>query len=303
CARAGRGRWRGAQGPKGTGPPPQAGAAASGARVIDRALRTEPVPQVSPDGRYLAYVRDDGKGPSELRVLDARQFRVLRTHRVNAEVSYDWLGDTLVVAQLEWTSRWRVYSDLYRWLPVAGGGCARRPDVDARERAALRHRPDGVPAGLSLAGPDGRRAAHGRAARRPGAGGAARWLVAVRDPRGRGLGVAARGRRGWAEGATCRPAGTGRSTCSVRRGAARRDARDGVRGVACAAATFLAAAVSRCGAERAVLGRRHGWEQCCRPVQLHRGGARGAATVPRDRVVRGVVEWAGQPDARRVGVE
>src|SRR2546430_16144093 len=23
------------------------------------------------------------------------QFRVLRTHRVNAEVSYDWLGDTL----------------------------------------------------------------------------------------------------------------------------------------------------------------------------------------------------------------
>ena len=120
-ARADPGRSLEAEWPKGTGPPPQAGAAASGARVIDRALRTEPVPQVSPDGRYLAYVRDDGRGPSELRVLDARQFRVLRTHRVNAEVSYDWLGDTLVVAQLEWTSRWRVYSDLYRWLPVAGG--------------------------------------------------------------------------------------------------------------------------------------------------------------------------------------
>src|SRR5207302_9963820 len=115
------GRAPGAGGPRGSGAPPGAGAAASGARVIERAISTEPVPQVAPDGRYRAYVRDDGKGPSELRVLDARQFRVLRTHRVNAEVSYDWLGDTLVVAQLEWTSRWRVYSDLYRWLPVAGG--------------------------------------------------------------------------------------------------------------------------------------------------------------------------------------
>src|SRR5213594_1341167 len=26
-------------------------------------------------------------------------------------------GDTLVVAQLDWTSRWQVHSDLYRWLP------------------------------------------------------------------------------------------------------------------------------------------------------------------------------------------
>src|SRR5439155_1686016 len=48
---------------------------------------------------------------------DATGFHVLRTHRVNAEVSFDWLGDTLVVAQLDWTSRWQVHSDLYRWLP------------------------------------------------------------------------------------------------------------------------------------------------------------------------------------------
>ena len=120
-ARVGSGRSLQAEWPKGTAPLPQAGAVASDARVIDRALRTEPVPQVSPDGRYIAYVRDDGLGPSELRVLGAQQLRVLRTHRVNAEVSYDWLGDTLVVAQLDWTSRWRVYSDLYRWRPVAGG--------------------------------------------------------------------------------------------------------------------------------------------------------------------------------------
>src|SRR5207244_11633458 len=49
-ARADPGRSLEAEWPKGTGPPPQAGAAASGARVIDRALRTEPGPQDPPDG-------------------------------------------------------------------------------------------------------------------------------------------------------------------------------------------------------------------------------------------------------------
>jgi len=36
---------------------------------------------------------------------------------VTAEVSYDWLGDTLIVSQSGFTSRWRIRSDLYRWLP------------------------------------------------------------------------------------------------------------------------------------------------------------------------------------------
>jgi len=116
-ARVAPGRSLQAEWPRATRPPSQAGATATAARVIDCALRTEPVPQASPDGRYIAYLRDDGKGPSELRVLDATGFHVLRTHRVNAEVSFDWLGDTLVVAQLDWTSRWQVHSDLYRWLP------------------------------------------------------------------------------------------------------------------------------------------------------------------------------------------
>jgi len=117
--RVASGRSLQAEWPKGTRPLPQAGAAADAAvRVLDRALRTEPVPQVSPDGREVVYIRDDGKGPSQLRVLAAGGgFQVLRAHRVNGEVSYDWLGDTLVVAQLDWTSRWQVHSDLYRWFP------------------------------------------------------------------------------------------------------------------------------------------------------------------------------------------
>src|SRR2546422_11638093 len=83
----------------------------------------------------------------------------------------------------------------------------------------------------------------------------------VRDTGGRGLGAAARGWSGWPGGAPYR----GRSTRPVYRRAARRDARDGLRGVAVAAAAFLAAAVSGCGAQRAVLGRRHGGERCGRP--------------------------------------
>jgi hypothetical protein len=92
-------------------------AAAPAAVTIDSLLRTMPVPRVSPDRRRVAYVRDDGKGALELRVLDAATLRPLAGHRVNGGVDYDWLGDTLLVTQLDFTSRWRIRSDLYRWVP------------------------------------------------------------------------------------------------------------------------------------------------------------------------------------------
>jgi len=116
--------WR-----RGTRPAAGGAGAAPTARVLDSLLRTEPVPRVSPDGHRIAYVRDDGKGPSELRVLDAATLRVLARHRVNGGVDYDWVGDTLVVAQLDYTTRWRIRSDLYRWVP---GGAWRRATRGAR---------------------------------------------------------------------------------------------------------------------------------------------------------------------------
>ncbi|HEU5262358.1 MAG TPA: hypothetical protein VFU41_13155 [Gemmatimonadales bacterium] len=115
--------------PKGTRPLPEPGSPAAAARVLDGALRSPPVPRAAPDGRRIAYLRDDGKGARELRVIDAATSRVLRHHRVNAGVSYDWLGDTLVIAQLDWTSPWQARSDLYRWLP---GGEWRRVTHGAR---------------------------------------------------------------------------------------------------------------------------------------------------------------------------
>ena len=110
--------------PEGTRPEPARGLQRSPAdtRVLARGLRNEPVPSVSDDGRWLAYLADDGKGVSELRLLDTRTLRQVAAHAVNGNVSYGWLGDTLVVAQLDYTTRWRIRSDLYRWVPGGRGG-------------------------------------------------------------------------------------------------------------------------------------------------------------------------------------
>ena len=116
-ARAAPGSALGREWQRGTAPDLPATSAPPPARALDSLLRTEPVPRVSPDGRRVAYVRDDGKGTSMLRVLDAATGRPLAAHRVNGGVDYDWLGDTLVVTQLDFTSRWRIRSDLYRWVP------------------------------------------------------------------------------------------------------------------------------------------------------------------------------------------
>ena len=103
--------WR-----RGTSAPAPATPLAS-STVLDRGLWAEPVASVSPGGRLVAYVWDDGKGAQRIRVVTAADWRPLRTRRVTGEVSCDWLGDTLIVSQLDFTSRWRRRSDLYRWLP------------------------------------------------------------------------------------------------------------------------------------------------------------------------------------------
>jgi len=114
---------------RGTRPAPGSDAGQPPARLLDSLLRSEPVPRVSPDGRRIAYVRDAGNGASELRVRDAATFRVVARHRVTGAVDYDWVGDTLVVAQLDYVTPWRIRSDLYRWVP---GGSWRRATRGAR---------------------------------------------------------------------------------------------------------------------------------------------------------------------------
>jgi len=89
----------------------------TGGRLVVGRLRSQPVPRVSPDGRTLAYLYNDGRGAPRLRVVDANSGAVRRSHRVNGGVSYDWAGDTLIVAQLHFSSRWTIRSDLWRWSP------------------------------------------------------------------------------------------------------------------------------------------------------------------------------------------
>jgi len=94
-------------------------------QLIVGRLRYEPWPRIAPNGRSLAYTHDDWRGARRLRVIDPVTGVEQRSHRVNGQVSYDWLGDTLIVAQLDYTGRWTVRSDLYRWAPPPGGTWSR----------------------------------------------------------------------------------------------------------------------------------------------------------------------------------
>jgi len=114
--------------PRGTRPAPPS-ADSTGAVVLERGLWTAPVPRVSPDGHLAAYLWDDGKGPRRIRVVTTADWRPVRSHSVTAEVSYDWLGDSLIVSQFDFTSRWHLRSDLYRWQP---DGRWKRTTHDAR---------------------------------------------------------------------------------------------------------------------------------------------------------------------------
>lgn len=94
-------------------------------RLLVGGMRSEPVPRVSPDGRAIAYLYDDGRGARQLRVVDLQTFNALRSHPVNGQVSYDWAGDTLLLTQLDFTGRWKLRSDLYRWMPPPNGAWQR----------------------------------------------------------------------------------------------------------------------------------------------------------------------------------
>jgi hypothetical protein len=93
-------------------------------RVLVQGLRTEPRLTLAPDGARLAYVHADGRSAPRVQVMD-RRGRVLAHHLANGEIDLAWLGDTLLVTQLDYGSPVNVWSDLYRWLPGRGGAWAR----------------------------------------------------------------------------------------------------------------------------------------------------------------------------------
>ena len=153
-------------------------------QLIDGRLRFEPVPRIAANGRSLAYVHDDWRGVRRLRVIDPATGAVLRSHRVNGQVSYDWLGDTLVVAQLDYTARWTVRSDLWRWSPdgawtrVTTGARVMEPRTGGGLLSTLKLTPGGE---MPSAGAQANDATWGPAVPSPDG----RWMVAPRNRHGR----------------------------------------------------------------------------------------------------------------------
>jgi hypothetical protein len=147
-------------------------------------LRVEPVARVAPDGRSLAYLYDDWRTAREVRVIDIASGAVIRSHWVNAQVGFDWTGDTLVVAQLDYTGRWTVRSDLWRWTPdgkwsrLTANGRLMEPRTGKGVLAALRLTPGGETPTVAH---ESANATWGPTAPSPDG----RWMVAPRNQNGR----------------------------------------------------------------------------------------------------------------------
>src|SRR5918996_5110544 len=122
--------------------------------LVDR-LWGDPSPRVSRDGRRLAYLENDGKSDGQLVIADAATLAPLRRHLLTGGVSFDWAGDTLLVAQLEFISRWQLRSDLYHWRPDGSWRRVTRGARIVQPRTGAGWRPHVTPAGAgrSCSGP------------------------------------------------------------------------------------------------------------------------------------------------------
>ena len=87
----------------------------------------------APNGRWLAYVHDDGRTPRRVIVLDLARDAPVSSHHVNGGVELGWHGDTLLVTQLDWDGLYQLRGDLYAWRP---GGDWRRLTRGERLAAA-----------------------------------------------------------------------------------------------------------------------------------------------------------------------
>jgi hypothetical protein len=84
-------------------------------RILVRGLRVEPGPRLSPDGSRVAYVVSRGRTPEYVEIRSVVGDTVLETQRVNGAPALAWVGDSLLLAQLDFTSPVTVRSDLYVW--------------------------------------------------------------------------------------------------------------------------------------------------------------------------------------------
>ncbi|MBI4421967.1 MAG: PD40 domain-containing protein [Gemmatimonadetes bacterium] len=113
----------------GSGEPSEPPSSPLPAAVIARGLRAEPHPQLSPDGRHLAYMVVDGRHRDRVAVRDLAAGQEIASHRVTSGSEPVWVGEELLVAELELASPVEIRSHLSRWTP---GGSWRRASRLAR---------------------------------------------------------------------------------------------------------------------------------------------------------------------------
>lgn len=104
--------------------------------ALTRGARQALYPQVSPDGRRLAFALSDGRSDAHLRLLDPHGGAERRFTRTNGLSSFSWTPDGgMVFAQFELADRYRLYNDLYqadadgRVTRVTSGARLAFPDV------------------------------------------------------------------------------------------------------------------------------------------------------------------------------
>ena len=91
--------------------------------VIARGLRGEPRAHLSPDGRRLAYIVADGRTREHVVMRDVASGAIVASHGVNGTPEIAWVGDDLVLAQLDYRAPVEIRNSLYRWTP---GGAFRK---------------------------------------------------------------------------------------------------------------------------------------------------------------------------------
>lgn len=71
-------------------------------------------PEVSPDGRYLAFASADGNSDSEIRVKELATGEIRPIGRTNGTATFAWLpGNRLLLAQLDRDGPYDIWDDLY----------------------------------------------------------------------------------------------------------------------------------------------------------------------------------------------
>jgi hypothetical protein len=93
-------------------------------------------PQVSPDGRWLAHTRSDGRSDTGIQLMDLETGESRSAGRTNGLSTFSWTPDgRLLLSQVEFDDPYRLYADLWIFDPAGGESRITRGDRYQLDRA------------------------------------------------------------------------------------------------------------------------------------------------------------------------